>query len=126
MGKFTQLPLEVFINDLPKEMTVSVANEDEGQVLKFRLKTLVATVGCGDTTVRSNRTFWATVYRIDDHAEGVSSVDYRAARPLLKALRDYYAKHGYDFGYSFAETALLREVLYKLQIKQREQGTLNT
>lgn len=117
-------PLTVFIDDLPKEMAVSVVEEDEMRVLKFKLNTLVATVGCGDTTHRSKRTFWATVYRIEDHAPDVRRIDYREARPLLKALRDYYAKHGFDFGYSFAETALLKEVLYKLQIKERETGKL--
>lgn len=115
-------PLTVFIDDLPSEISVSVVEEMESRVLKFKLNTLVATVGCGDTTHRSKRTFWATVYRIDDATQ--KPVDYREAKPLLKALRDYYAKHNYDFGYSFAETALLKEVLYKLQIKQREQGKL--
>lgn len=124
MALDTKSALEIFINDLPDEMTVSVVQEDEMKVLKFKLNTLVATVGCGDTTYRFKRTFWATVYRIEDHAEGVQRIDYREARPLLKALRDYYAKHGYDFGYSFAETALLKEVLYKLQIKERETGKL--
>lgn len=91
-------------------------------LIKFKLDTIEATVGYGDTTEKGKTTYWATIYGITK--AGSDDFDFRDATPLLKMIRDIYKKNHYDFAYSHAENTAQRSVLYKSQIKEREPGEL--
>lgn len=109
--------LEVVLDDLPNGVSVSLAHELENDVLRFKYGARTATVGCGFTTEKGRQKPWATVYRLD-----IDSDLQEDAKFLLSTLKKYYKKHGYDFGFSFATTAALKGVLYKLGIQERMRG----
>lgn len=111
--------LEINTDELPPVgISVSLVTEEDTEVLRFELENTVAIVGCGYITVGGIKKPWATVYRTES-----DNNDHLLM--LLAAIRNYFSKRKYDFAYSFAETASLRGILYRLKIDQREQGYIS-
>lgn len=100
---------------LPDDVSVAIATELENSVLAFGYKKCRATVGCGYITVNGKARPWATVYTFDTGYGPARDATY-----LTKALRDYFTQSGYDFAFSFADTAAIKGMLYALDIKERE------
>jgi hypothetical protein len=113
--------LHSIVGKVPSEVSVSKVHEEERDVLRFKYHNCVATVGWGRITSRGPSRPWATVYKID--AENSPREDVRY---LLSVLKKLYKTQGYDFAFSFAETSVIKGLLYKLGIKEREQGAGET
>lgn len=110
-------------DDLPSNVVVTLAHEKERYVWKFKCGNHVATVGIGMITIRGKDLPWATVYRVEC-TDG--EIDFDQALILLHILKDHFAKISFDFGYSFAETAKMKGILYRLKIVEREGGSIKT
>lgn len=113
-----EAPLTVWPSDLPRGVSFKLVREKESDVIKFKYKDTIATVGCGYN--RFGKKLWATIY---DTKSVTCDLDSEQAVFLIKALKNHYKKHSYDFAYSFADTVRMRGVLYKAGVKQRETGT---
>ncbi len=111
----------VKIDELPKNMIMWTVEESEMNVMKFKYKRCLATVGCGTTTVKNTEKPWSTVYRIEPN--GSDDMDEEESIFLMRFLKNYFTNLGYDHGYSFGETAIIKGILKKSQVKERETGT---
>lgn len=107
-----------FTAELPKNVAVALnqLTPELNDTLLFKLDGCIATVGYGTTTERSKSKPWATVYSISGSSDDTKT-------RLLAVIKDIHDNHGYDFGFSFADTTRLKQILYKLRIKEREQGS---
>lgn len=110
-----------FATELPREIAVAVnqVSFNYSDTLLFKLGDCIVTVGYGYITERGKDMPWATIYHINENSEDDT-------RNLLAALKKIHEDHGYDFGLSFAHTTKLKHIVYKLGIKEREQGTGKT
>lgn len=110
-----------FGDKLPPQIAIAVNKLSPGysDTLLFKLGDCIATVGYGYTTERGKDMRWATVYRIDENSDD-------ATLKLLASLKKVHEEHDYDFGLSFANTTKLKNIVYKLRIKERERGTGKT
>jgi hypothetical protein len=116
------LPPDINESDIPEEITLSLDFFENQQQFNFKRGNVTAVVGSGYTTTGDKQKLWATVYRLNNfNALPSNIID---AWELMKWLRDYYSKHGYDFAYASADNTRVKELLYKTQIKEREIGTL--
>lgn len=111
----------VKIDELPKDMIMWTVEESEMNVMKFRFKRCLATVGCGTITVRNRDRPWSTVYRLEPFES--NDIDEEESIFLMTYLKNYFTNLGYDFGYSFGETAVIKGILKKSQVQERESGT---
>lgn len=107
--------LKSVAGSLPDDITVAIATELENNVLVFCYNKCRATVGCGFTEVKGKNQPWATVYTFDTGYGPSKDAIY-----MTKALKAYFTSNGYDFAFSFADTAAIKGMLYALHIKERE------
>ena len=97
-------------NELDQRVTVvCFAGELSTKIIYVQYNNVRLTIGVGND--------WMTVYGtellepIDDMAD---------LRTVITTLKQVCKQRDYDFGYSCAETSLIKNVLYKLRVPERE------
>lgn len=110
-------PFTVWADDIPDGISVRMFHdEDDNRMLRFDYEDSYAVVACGyDTKKAEIPKMWATVYWLKQRIE----FNKEQAIHLLSALKDHYTKHNYDFAFAFADTALMKHVLYVCDVKER-------
>lgn len=97
-------------NELGQRATVvCFAGELSTKIIYVQYGDVRLTIGVGDG--------WLTVYGTELLEPTDNMADLRA---VITTLKQICKQRDYDFGYSCAETSLIKNLLYKLRVPERE------